>query len=239
VTDQGPHPSSDDPRERPAYTLAEAAFFLAIPYSTLRSWCLGDPARTDTSPALVRPASATRPELSFHNIVELHVLAALRREHGFSMQHLRKALDHLQHKLGHDRPLLSARLATDGVSLFVDDANGIESLSTPGQLGLAGVLTAHLSRIERDAEGGVARLYLFTRGNASDPRLVVIDPAVAEGQPVLAGTALTIQGLAARLEAGEPFPALAAAAGRPVHELAEALGPVLRPEVRSLLRSIA
>ncbi len=35
-----------DPRELPAYTLAEAAHYLLVPLTTVRSWVSGQPYRT-------------------------------------------------------------------------------------------------------------------------------------------------------------------------------------------------
>lgn len=73
-----------DPREIPLYTVAEAAGYLHLPRATLRSWVDG---RTYTASGEERrpPRLIERPDpgddrLSFNNLVEAHVLRALRVE---------------------------------------------------------------------------------------------------------------------------------------------------------------
>ena len=72
-----------NPREVPIYSPAEAAHYLRIPANTIRSWVYG---RSYTTSAgiqrampLVRPAGQ-RGMLSFVNMLELHVLGAIRRD---------------------------------------------------------------------------------------------------------------------------------------------------------------
>ena len=56
------------------------------------------------------------------------------------------------------------------------------------------MLRVYLSRIERDAAGMPVKLYLFTRTQSADapevlaaePKVIVIDPSIAFGRPVLA-----------------------------------------------------
>jgi hypothetical protein len=57
--------------EAPAYTVAEAAAFLHLMPSTVRSW-MRPPV------ALVAPADRDAALLSFNNMIELHVLSTLR-----------------------------------------------------------------------------------------------------------------------------------------------------------------
>src|SRR5439155_24832812 len=77
-----------DPREMPAYSIPEAAHYLQMPPSTLRWWVKGWTYRTDAgerfSPPLLRLPTCPAPGpllLSFVNVVEAHVLDALRRGH--------------------------------------------------------------------------------------------------------------------------------------------------------------
>lgn len=74
-----------DPREVPAYGLAEAAYYLGIPTATLRSWVLGrDYSVADGTrrfAPIIEIADRKRKLLSFINLVEAHILSALRREH--------------------------------------------------------------------------------------------------------------------------------------------------------------
>ncbi len=60
-----------DPREVPAYPIAEAARYIHLPASTLRRWV--------ATGRLTDVAHAKRPMLSFRNLVEVHELEALRQ----------------------------------------------------------------------------------------------------------------------------------------------------------------
>src|SRR3712207_785505 len=76
-----------DPREVPAYTIGDAARYLHMPAATLRSWFVGRtyPRRRGgpgSFKRLITPADAQASRLSFLNLVEAHVLRALRTEHG-------------------------------------------------------------------------------------------------------------------------------------------------------------
>lgn len=67
-----------DPADVPAYSITQAARWLQIPRSTTRAWALGQ----EGFRGVIRIADPRSKTLSFRNLVELHVLAALRREHG-------------------------------------------------------------------------------------------------------------------------------------------------------------
>ena len=66
---------TNDPRELPAYTISEAAHYLAVPAATIRYWSVG---RDDYAPLIEVPAHVPT-LLSFLNLTELHVLAAIPR----------------------------------------------------------------------------------------------------------------------------------------------------------------
>ena len=73
-------------REMAAYGINEAAHYLGIPKATLRSWVMGRPYLTETGKRFFRPVIEL-PEkdqflLSFVNLVEAHVLDAIRRAAG-------------------------------------------------------------------------------------------------------------------------------------------------------------
>ena len=61
-----------------------------------------------------------------------------------------------------------------------------------------------LRRIDRDAHGMPCRLYPFTRDAIGDaPAMIVIDPALSGGRPVIAGTGVATELIAERYKAGE------------------------------------
>lgn len=75
-----------DPRELPLYSLAEAARHLHLPPATLRSWVFGRTyrladGREGFSEPLIQLPDPEDSRLSFTNLVEAHVLHALRAHH--------------------------------------------------------------------------------------------------------------------------------------------------------------
>jgi hypothetical protein len=72
-----------DVRELPAYGVAEAAHYLRIPAATLRAWAVGMSYGSDSErkffKPVIQPAAKSPVSLSFINLIEAHVLGAIRR----------------------------------------------------------------------------------------------------------------------------------------------------------------
>ncbi|MGC2030120.1 MAG: hypothetical protein WA642_08880 [Steroidobacteraceae bacterium] len=87
----------------PAYPFIEAAHYLNIPLSTLRVWCLGQGYRADGKTRrflpIIRLDANERRALSFLNLVEAHVLAAIRRKYHVPLPKVRQALAYVSKKL--------------------------------------------------------------------------------------------------------------------------------------------
>ena len=210
-----------DRRDLPTYSLTEAAQYLTIPASTIRYWSAG---RDGVSDALISAAQRTPLALSFRNLVELHVLGAIRRRFAVSMPSVRKSLTYVRKQFNVDRPLLAYEFETDGVHLFVQHYGQLINATLDGQAEMRDVLAASLRRIERDDHGFPIRLFPFTRNAIENaPRLVVIDPEVSFGRPVIAGTGIATGEVAARHKAGETIVQLAADYGRSLEEIDEAV----------------
>lgn len=205
-----------DPRDLPAYSVPEAAHYLYLPEATLRSWVLGRTypvaaGKRYFKPLVIVPEGVPR-LLSFTNLVEAHVLAAI-RQHGVKLPNVRLAIDHLQRHYGIEHPLADARFKTDGLGLFIESLGELVNVTMQGQVAIREVMEAHLQRVEHDPQGIAARLFPFTRHGATQvdqPRSVMIDPRVAFGRPVLAGTGIPTAVLADRYKAGESMQDLAA-----------------------------
>lgn len=205
-----------DPRHVPTYSVAEAAHYLSVPSATVRSWVAGRKYKVTGGSKYFKPL-ITLPDpscssLSFTNLVEVHVLAAIRRKHGITMPNVRSAIEHLQSNYGVDHPLADVRFKTDGLSLFIDHLGQLVDVTMRGQLAMREVLEAYLERIEHDKKGLAVRLYPFTRVGVADPTQptnVVIDPRIAFGRPVLTGTGIPTAILADRYKAGESMKELA------------------------------
>lgn len=193
-----------DPRDHATYGLTEAASLLRVPAGTLRRWVRGP-----GTPLIALPDPA-RTVLSFTNLVEAHVLAALRRVHSVRMTAIRDGVEYLTVQLGHPRPLARADFETDGVDLFITHLETLFNVSRQGQVALRSVVGNHLRRVERDSAGLATRLYPFTRVATDDaPRVVVIDPRIAFGRPIIAGTGAPTDVVIGRYLAGESVDALA------------------------------
>lgn len=180
--------------DRPAYTLPEAASYLAIPSSTLRAWV--------NAKAIFEPARCTPVRMSFNNLVEAHVLGALRGE-GVRLQAIISALEYMRDDLRMRRPLLDAKLETDGINVFVEHVGKLVQVTTAaGQVCIEKALRDHLRRIERDLTGVPIRLFPFGPGEPEE-RPVVIDPNLSFGRPVIAGTGIATAMVAERFAGGE------------------------------------
>jgi uncharacterized protein (DUF433 family) len=82
--------------------------------------------------------------------------------------------------------------------------------SKEGQLAVRSVIAEHLRRVERGESGRAARLYLFTGPPRPEAvKVVVADPYVSFGRPVLVGTGIATDVIAQRYKAGESIAELA------------------------------
>jgi uncharacterized protein (DUF433 family) len=166
--------------------------------------------------------------LSFLNLSELHVLAAIRRKYAIAMPRVRKALQYLVENpvklTDRKHPLLSRDLDTDGLDLFVEQYGQLINISKAGQTAMREIISAALKRIDRDPQGVPIKLYPFTRTAMEDaPAMIVINPGISAGRPIIAGTGLTTQVIAERCKAGESVSQLAKDYEREEAEIEEAL----------------
>jgi hypothetical protein len=182
-----------DPRLSPAYSVAEAAHYLRMPEETLRSWVVGRTypfsGKSKRSRPLIPLDDPNRRYLSFLNLLEAHVLAAIRHRHGVKLPKVRMALDYVKRQFHIERSLIDQAFQTDGLDLFVGRYGDLTNASREGQPAMKETMSVYLKRIERDAKGLPIKLYPFTRDTESDaapksdPRVVAMNPAVSFGRP--------------------------------------------------------
>src|SRR6059058_860345 len=143
-----------DGRELAAYGIAEAAHYLLVPRATLRSWVAGMSYGSDGErrffKRVIHPAATSPVALSFINLIEAHVLAAIRRRHRVDMPAVRRTIAFLQKEFGSKHPLTDHKFETNGVDLFVERYGELMSVSQGGQLAVRQLLQAHLRRVEWD-----------------------------------------------------------------------------------------
>jgi uncharacterized protein (DUF433 family) len=183
-----PKPKKSSLIDAPAYTLREATRITGISFGALRAWTHGP------SP-IIRLAGD---HLSFTNIVEAHTLRALRKSQGMRIEAVRNAVRYLERKLATARPLASRVFRSDGIELFVDRFGTLINASKEGRLAMLEVFDEHLRQVEYGHDGRARRLYLD-----ADRCIIVIDPAVAFGRPVITGTRVSLEIIGARFQGGE------------------------------------
>jgi len=131
---------AQDPRESPVYGIPEAAHYLRISPAALRSWVIGRYYLTRDGKKFFRPvidlADKDNHLLSFMNLVEAHMLDAIRREHHISLARVRTALNYLKRRFPSKYPLADQKFETDGSNLFVQKYGQLINLSQEGQLAM-------------------------------------------------------------------------------------------------------
>ena len=203
-----------DPRDIPSYSIKDAAKYLRIPAGTISSWVKGRNYPTATGYNFFKPVIVTKdckPKLiSFTNLVEIHILRAIRQHHKIQLDNVRKALDYIDEQFQVPHPLAREEFRTDGVDLFIERYGSLINASKAGQTDMKEAFNAHLQRIEPDDTGLAIKLYPFTRSHEeNNPRIVVIDPRIAFGRLVIADTGIPTSILAERLKAGDSIEDLA------------------------------
>ena len=217
-----------DPRDQPAYPLAEAARYLKLPIATLRSWVAGRPYPTSEGVSrfqpLIHPARRKPPALTFWNLIEAHVLRSLRTDHGVSIKAVRQALSYAEKALKIQRLLLRKELRTEAGKIFLDRYGELIDLSASGQLAMRHLLDEHLKRIEWDDWQFPIRLYPFLSVESSSAtRPIAIDPKIAFGRPVVISAGVSTAAIAERIDAKETVEELAADYGVTTTEIEQAV----------------
>ncbi len=196
-------PKQEDVRDLPAYTVPEAAGYLKMPVPTLRSWVQvldrSDAPRHNRPGPLIDPACESPLRLSFNNLVECHTLRALRIKHGVSIRSALVAMETAKGACHTKRLLLSDRLRTDAGEIFLDKYGELTNLTKSGQLAMKAILAGLLKSIERDEINLPKRLYPVI----GEKKIVVIDPHVAFGRPVISRCGISTGAIVARLDANE------------------------------------
>jgi uncharacterized protein (DUF433 family) len=204
-----PSAISADPRYQPLYTIAEVARFARANRSTLRTWVVG---RThpykpkEHYPPVLKAADQSRQDmLSFMNLIETHVLIALRTIHRVPLHKVRAAVDWLRRETGLSHPFAELAIETDGRDLFARFLGRLFSASERGQAVMPELVERFLRRVKRDAQGLPELFFPFTRSEVGSecPMDIVINPAVVFGRPVIFGTRISTAVIFERYTAGE------------------------------------
>lgn len=222
-----------DPREIATYSIAEAAHWLQIPRTTLQAWVGGHPYRAGgklkrSDPVILIPDQHL-PLLSFINLVEAHILDAIRFRHNVPLPKVRRSIEFLREYSGSAHPLADYWFQITGVDLLIDEAGIIVNTTKRGQLEMKEIIRAYLHRVDRDPQGTAERLYPYVTRHRrpgeleEEPKLVLIDPRISFGKPILVGVGVPTAVIADRNRAGESIQELAADYGCETSEIKEAI----------------
>jgi uncharacterized protein (DUF433 family) len=202
-----------DSRAMPRYTFGEAARYLGLPESTLRAWFLGTtygshPYVRQFKPFLV-PASSEF--LSFYDIASVHVLMALKSK-GVRPEDIRLAVDSVRMENPSSRyPLLGMHFFMFGKEVIIKKLGQRLNLTRGRQYGLKAVMDKFLDRLEVDSKGMPLRFNPL-KGKADRVKgkgLIVIDPDLSSGRPVIKGTGIAAEVISKRKKSGESLTLLA------------------------------
>jgi uncharacterized protein (DUF433 family) len=197
--------------DEPVYTAADVSRYVRVPYQTVRYWAFG----RDSMPSLFEVPQTSPPTLSFANLLECHVLNAMRTKYELDVRRVRSALETLAEKFNDPRrrhPLLTEEFRTNGIDLFI--SNGAINVSAGGQATLQPLLNVYLERIQWNVAGFTylypMKFYPFVFETAgSEPKIVSVTPAIAAGRSVIDGTGISTAVIASRFFARECPEALA------------------------------
>ncbi len=212
--------ATDERLELPLYGLSEAALYLRLPIKTLEYWAFG---RKPISP-VIRAASKQPRSLSFMNLLECHMLASMRSLYDLRLPKIRRAVAHLSKTSGFKHPLIEEPLYTNRIDVLIKQIDKLVNLSRDGQLVIPEIVEAHLERVEYDKTIGAFKFYPFVHEkSAGEPKLIVINPSLGFGKPVIAGTGISTAVIASRFNARESVPDLAKEYGLETQQIEEAI----------------
>lgn len=213
-------PAIDERMELPLYGLSEAALYLRVPIKTLEYWAFG---RGRVAP-LISAARKQPRALSFMNLLECHMLASMRSLYDLRLPKIRRAVAHLNKTSRFRHPLIEEPLFTNRIDLLIKEIDEFINLSKGGQLAIPEIVEAHLERVEYDKTLGAFKFYPFVRErSATEPKLIVIDPGLGFGKPVISGTGISTAVIASRFNARESMPDLAKEYGLEEEQIEEAI----------------
>jgi uncharacterized protein (DUF433 family) len=223
--------------EIPLYAQAQAARYLAMSESTLRSWAQGyrrvsGKGRVTIGGPLITyvpPPQRGGPSIPFVGLAEGMFLSALRRA-GVPMQQIRPALELVQQRLGVEHALASRKLYVVGAQLLweISEESDLEPdarhrardliVLKDGQYVFRQVVEGYLRRIEYASDDYAERVYLPEFEVAA----IVADPHINFGRPIFASTGTPVDAVLSRIRAGEPLTAVAEDYDLPEDQVTEA-----------------
>ncbi|MFC4035967.1 DUF433 domain-containing protein [Streptomyces polygonati] len=179
-------------------TPSETSSYLQIPQSTLYDWLNGKAAGAPLVHQIEPPRSG-QPSVPFAAVAEAYVLRSLRNL-GLRMNQIREAAGAVRDAFDTPYGLVSRRIATDGVDIFIEHGLGDLRRARDGQAPIREVVDQYLRYLSWDADDDFPSS-LRLRQYGSVP--VVIDPRFGHGLPVVAANRVPVKAVTDLWEAGE------------------------------------
>jgi uncharacterized protein (DUF433 family) len=214
--------------EIPRYSIPDAAHYLRISFSTLRSWIRGRPYAVASGMAwwdgLIDRSDPDDPRLSFFNLIEAYVLNALRKQYNVPIRAIRTALIDAEKHYQIPHLLRSDQLRVTHGNLFLEHLGQLINVGRGRQEAMPEILEAYLERIEWSQAGFAAKLSPVTRDEPrNSPKLILIDPEVGFGKPILRSKGIKTATISERFQLGESIGDLAEDYDLRIDEVEEAI----------------
>ena len=119
------------------------------------------------------------------------------------MRNLRTALEVAQNKFGINNLLLNPDLKMGAGELFLDRYGKLINLSKSGQYAMKKFLNTHLERVDYGSDSLPSRFYPFLLDDSNRKKVIVIDPKISFGKPVVARKNISTSIITDRVDAGE------------------------------------
>ena len=181
------------------YSLGEAAMLTGLRTARVGEWFRGRTAGPNAKPVFKSEYAPVRGDvaISFLDLVELFIAGQL-REHGVSLQSLRRVHSCLEADWGTKHPFCRREIRTDGKRVFIcqldERERGEVTDVLTRQRVFETVLLPFLKKIDYDNVTSLARKW-------SVAPMVVIDPTIGFGKPVVEPVGISTKVLSAAYHA--------------------------------------
>ena len=198
-----------DPVELPRYTYRDAARATGIAATTIAAWFRGQQWYSKRRTGFFRPVLAhpdpTDPRLSFNNLLEVHILRALRKVHEVKLEAVREAIGVAEKEYKVPRLLISNKLHTGGGELFLRTISDLVHLTRGHQIVMRDLFAQFLERITVEgAHADLLPFYPFPKNPAlGTQKLILVSPYVSFGAAVVSRLGVSTATIAQRVNAGE------------------------------------
>jgi uncharacterized protein (DUF433 family) len=191
-------PRSDSHLDCGLYSIADAAWLLGTSQTQLRYWA-GERGGYE---AVVKRRFPDEHLLTFAELMELHFVKIF-RDHGVSLQAIRKAAAAACRKFKAEYPFTVRQFNTDGKTIFATlrDSETNKEITEDlqkGQLVFTQIIRPFFKKIDYGPTSEAERFWPLKKGGR-----VVLDPTRRFGQPIDSETGVPIQTILSALRAGD------------------------------------